>query len=180
MQSVSNRGKPSRALPSLRRRIAAAAVVTFAACAATGVSAEICKYTDPEGTIHYSNMPPEKGWKRISCSEGTEDAPQKPRASSGGSTTTRSAPTPTNFPRVDATTQRGRDDVRRKVLMDELSTEEKLLDEARNSYAAGVKPLPEEKSGDEKYQQRLNKLKQVIAVHQKNVDALRKEIAGMK
>ena len=46
---------------------------------------------------------------------------------------TRPAPTPTpaGFPRVDADTQKGRDDLRRKVLSDELAAEEKLLAEAR-------------------------------------------------
>ena len=44
-------------------------------------------------------------------------------------------------------TQKGRDDVRRKVLTDELATEEKLLAEARAAYADGTPPpLPEEKA----------------------------------
>src|SRR4030095_4766446 len=47
----------------------------------------------------------------------------------------KTAPTPAGFPKIDSATQKGRDDVRRKVLGDELATEEKLLAEARTAYA---------------------------------------------
>jgi hypothetical protein len=92
-----------------------------------------------------------------------------------------SLPTPPGFPRVDAGTQRGRDDVRRKVLTDELTTEEKLLAEARAAYADGAPvPLPDEKADAEKYRMRIGKLRQALNVHEKNVEALRKEIAIVK
>ena len=55
--------------------------------------------------------------------------------------------TPSGFPRVDADTQKGRDDLRRKVLADELSAEEKLLAQARTEYGTGAPPpLPEERA----------------------------------
>src|SRR5208283_4438155 len=50
------------------------------------------------------------------------------------------SPTPSGFPKVDAGTQKGRDDLRRKVLTEELGTEEKLLDEARSAYGNGAPP----------------------------------------
>src|SRR5436309_15418637 len=88
------------------------------------VRADICKCVDSDGNMHYTNVPPEKGWKKLSCGVGDE-------ASRGGSS--KSTPTPAGFPRVDADTQRGRDDVRRRVLTDELATEEKLLAESRSA-----------------------------------------------
>ena len=61
-------------------------------------------------------------------------------------TTARSAPTPSNFPRVDSDTQKSRDEMRRKVLGDELSAEEKLLADTRAEYGNGApQPLAEEK-----------------------------------
>ena len=90
-------------------------------------------------------------------------------------------PTPPGFPRVDPETQRGRDDVRRKVLAEELATEEKLLAEARAAYADGAPvPLPEEKADAEKYRARIGKLRQALNVHEKNVEALKKEIATVR
>jgi hypothetical protein len=90
-------------------------------------------------------------------------------------------PTPPGFPKVDPATQKGRDDVRRKVLGDELTTEEKLLTEARTAYADGAPAaLPDERANVEKYRDRVAKLKQSIAVHEKNIEALKKELATGK
>ena len=91
------------------------------------------------------------------------------------------APTPAGFPRVDAATQKGRDDVRRKVLADELAAEEKLLVDARASYANGAPPpLAEERADAEKYRARIARLRQSVAVHEKNIEALKKELTAVK
>jgi hypothetical protein len=88
---------------------------------------------------------------------------------------------PSAFPRVDAATQRGREDVRRKVLGDELSTEERLLAEARTAFANGAPtPLPEEQANADKYRDRIARLRQSIALHERNVEALRKEIGNIR
>lgn len=92
-----------------------------------------------------------------------------------------STPTPAGFPRVDTATQKGRDDVRRKVLGDELASEEKLLVEARTDYADGApSPLPEERADAEKYRQRIARLRQTVGLHEKNIEALKKELASIK
>ena len=91
------------------------------------------------------------------------------------------APTPAGFPRVDPDTQKGRDEVRRKVLADELSAEEKLLAESRVAYADGAPvPLPEERADAEKYRTRIARLRQSVNVHEKNIEALKKELAAVK
>ena len=85
------------------------------------------------------------------------------------------------FPKVDPETQKGRDGVRRKVLADELSTEEKLLAETRVAYADGAPaPLPEERADAEKYRARIARLRQTLTVHEKNIEALKKELATVK
>ena len=90
-------------------------------------------------------------------------------------------PSPAGFPKVDPATQKGRDEVRRKVLGDELETEEKLLVAARTAYADGAPPaLPEERANVEKYRERIAKLRQSVSVHEKNVEALKKELASGK
>jgi len=140
---------------------------------AAPVSAEICKYLDADGNMHYTNVAPEKGWKKLSCGVGEE-------AARGGGGNTRT-PTPSGFPRVDADTQKGRDDMRRKVLSDELATEEKLLTESRAAYGDGAPaPLPDEMSNAQKYADRLAKLRQAVSLHEKNIEALRKELAALR
>jgi hypothetical protein len=148
--------------------------------AASVAAAEICKYADPSGAIHYTNVPPDKSWRKLSCANGDE-----PQRKTGGGATPASrgtaAATPPGFPRVDTATQKGRDDVRRKVLADELASEEKLLGEARLAYADGAPtPLPEEKADAEKYRQRIARLRQTVGLHEKNIEALKKEIANVK
>ncbi len=135
--------------------------------------ADICKYVDRDGNLHYTNVAPEKGWKKLSCGVGGSTAPGEKGA--------KSAPGPAGFPKVDTGTQKGRDDLRRKVLTEELATEEKLLAEARVVYAGGAPPaLPEEREVPQKYAERLAKLRQGVVLHEKNIEALKKELAATR
>ena len=110
----------------------------------------------------------------MGCTIGDDTTVRRPAGGTG-------TPTPPGFPRVNSETQRSRDDVRRKVLGEELATEEKLLVEARAAYADGAPvPLPDEKADAEKYRVRIGKLRQTVNVHEKNVEALKKEIATVK
>jgi hypothetical protein len=71
--------------------------------------------------------------------------------------------------------------MRRKVLGDELATEERLLNDARAAYANGAPPpLPEEQSSAEKYRQRIARLRATVDLHERNVEALRKELGNGK
>jgi hypothetical protein len=137
----------------------------------TAAHGEICKYIDASGNVAYSNVAPEKGWKKLSC-VGEEP----PRPASGKAT-----PAPAGFPRVDADTQKSRDDVRRRVLNEELAAEEKLLAEARAAYGDGApKPLQEEQNDAQRYADRLARLRQAVSLHEKNIEALRKELAALR
>ncbi|HUH94085.1 MAG TPA: DUF4124 domain-containing protein [Casimicrobiaceae bacterium] len=114
-----------------------------------------------QGGVHYFNLP-----------GAPAEAAAAPR---------NSAPPPAGFPKVDAATQKGRDDVRRKVLTDELATEQKLLDEARAAYANGAPPpTPDERSAPQKYTERVVRLRQAVSLHEKNIEALMKELAAKR
>jgi hypothetical protein len=138
----------------------------------------VCKYVDADGNIVFSNLPPEKGQRKISCLSSEEPRRGPAPVPSSGS---KSVPSPSGFPKVDADTQRTRDDMRRKVLGDELAAEEKLLAEARASYANGAPvPLPEEQSNAAKYQERIGRLRQAVQLHERNIDALKKELGNTR
>jgi hypothetical protein len=99
----------------------------------------------------------------------------------GAVASTARTPTPAGFPKVDAGTQKGRDILRNKVLTDELATEEKLLTEARAAYGDGTpSPLPDEKANAQKYADRLARLRQTVALHEKNIEALKRELAASR
>lgn len=63
----------------------------------------------------------------------------------GGSTAAEPAAksaSPSSFPRVESSTQKSRDDMRKKVLSEELATEEKQLADARAAFGSGA-PAPD-------------------------------------
>ncbi len=118
---------------------------------------------------------------RCSTESGAFSYFNVPGGGGSGERLTPKAPTPAGFPKVDPETQKGRDGVRRKVLADELSAEEKLLAETRVAYADGAPaPLPEERADAEKYRVRIARLRQALNVHEKNIEALKKELAAVK
>lgn len=98
------------------------------------------------------------------------------RITPGGSKT----PTPANFPRVDGTMQRERDDVRKRVLTEELATETRMLVESGNSLKTGSAPLPDETVTSPKYLDRMAKLRQTVDNHNRNIQALKQELDRLK
>ena len=139
--------------------------------------ATICKYLDPDGNTVYSNVAQGKGMRKLSC----EIADDTPRARAPGAGNGPKTATPTGFPRVEADTQKSRDELRRKVLSDELASEEKLLGEARGAYGNGAPaPMVDEQNDAEKYRQRIARLRQAVQLHERNVEALRKELAAIR
>ncbi len=136
--------------------------------------AEIYKAVDADGHVTYSSTPIEGGKKITLVPLPTMKPPGKPRS-------------PENFPKVDGATQKGRDDTRYMILQNELSSEEKLLDEAKQRVQE-AEANPEVFKGKdgktfrnvEKYDQKIKPLTEQVDLHQKNVDALKIELSKLK
>jgi hypothetical protein len=129
-------------------------------------------YTE-SGAYSYFNVP---GGEARSSEPVTRRAP----AATAGAAPAAASP-PASVPRVDAATQRGREDMLRKVLSDELAAEQKLLGEARAAYGNGAPaPLPEEKSDADKYRQRIGRLRQAVELHERNIEALKRELGAAR
>jgi hypothetical protein len=145
--------------------------------------AEIYKYVDADGHVTYSSTPM-KGAKKLNL----EALPSLP-SPSPSTTRARSSETntPADFPRVDSNTQKNRDDTRRKILGDELAAEEKLLAEARQNLIDG-EGNPETYRGKDgkiyrnvaRYDEKIKNLQDEVKLHEKNIDALKTEIANLK
>lgn len=109
-------------------------------------------------------------------------APSRPTGNSTAAASQTASPTPAGFPRVDAQTQRSRDDSRRKILEDELSLEERSLARARQELAeqqalaqraaAANMPSP---AGD-----RTRPLVDSVERHERNIAAIRKELGNIR
>jgi len=151
----------------------AAALVFVLAGPARG---DTFKCIDANGRATYTNMKEETKGKNCSVvMREISVVPAVPPARSAAAN-----PSPAGFPKVDPATQKNRDGARRRILEEELSGEEKALAQAKTE-------LTEQESirtGDEKNYQRvldrLQKYKDEVERHEKNVEALKKELSNAK
>lgn len=141
------------------------------------VQAEIYKSVDADGHVTYSSAPIKGGKKIILEPLPTMVPPSR----------TRSSDSAEGFPKVDNATQTDRDDTRRKILLEELSMEEKLLEEARQKLKEGEEN-PEVYRGQggktyrnvAKYEEKIKNLKNQVDMHSKNIEALEIELSKIK
>jgi len=150
--------------------------VALASMLAAPARADTFKCLDGGGHATYTNIKEETKGKN--CSVVIREISVVPAAPAARSAAAN--PTPAGFPKVDSGTQKNRDDARRRILEEELSGEEKALTQAKAELTEqeGVR------TGDEKNYQRvldrLQKYKDEVERHQKNVEALKKELSNTK
>lgn len=140
--------------------------------------AEIYKNVDANGHITYSNVP-SKGAKKLDL---------EPPANTGFDSKPRTrTPTPSDFPRVDKQTQVQRDQKRRKILEDELTTEKKVLEDAKKAYAESQANAEffrannlKEPGNIIKFDENLKRQEAEVEAHKKNVELLQKELDSFK
>ena len=140
------------------------------------VQAEIYKNIDADGHVTYSSSP-SKGARRLNL-ERLPAIAAPPRA--------RNNATPADFPRIDSDTQRNLDNVRRKILGDELGSEEKLLAEARSNLQYAMEnPAVYDKDGNTlldvaAYKEKVNTLQKQVTLHENNIAAIKTELLKSK
>ena len=139
--------------------------------------ADLYKSVDADGHVTYSSSPL-KGGKKIYLEPLPTMAPLA------------NTRTPAGFPRVDEETQKGRDATRRKILLDELDAEQKLLETAKQN----LQTAQGENNGNfvsngkimhnggraQEYEAAITSLTAEVNLHQKNIDALNSELAKLK
>ena len=131
------------------------------------------KCIDDTGVVLYTNQ---KGGGR-NCAVLSRDQPvstyaapkQPPRSV-----------TPGDFPRVDNDTQKGRDTDRRRILEQELATEQQSLEQAKKDLAEGEAIRLGNEKNYQKYLDRVQALKDNVALHERNVEALKREMTNLK
>ena len=90
------------------------------------------------------------------------------------------ASTPTAFPRVDNATQRARDDDRRAILDEELRAEEKKLADLKRDFNNGEPERQGNERNYAKYQERVAQMREDIGRAEKNIEAIKREIANIR
>jgi hypothetical protein len=138
---------------------------------------------DESGHKSFSNIKPsDKGAKCTAMDLG----PAEPASAQGAAKATAKTPTPATFPKVDDNAQKARDNDRRRILEGELSTEQASLEQAKRDLAQQeANPQPEErlKGGGingAKVDERLQPFRDKVALHERNIEAIQKEIAKLR
>jgi hypothetical protein len=90
------------------------------------------------------------------------------------------SPNPAGFPRVDTATQRARDDDRRAILEDELRGEERKLADLKRDFNNGEPERQGNEKNYAKYQERVAQMRDNIGRSEKNIEALKREIANIR
>ena len=140
--------------------------------------ADVYKCVDEAGHVTYTNTKTSgKGCSTLARDQAVSSVPSGPRPAAVGAPQNGASSGGAGFPRVDTGTQRARDGDRRRILEGELSAEQKSLDAARKEldeqqlsrYANGAA------GGD-----RLQSGKDKVQLHERNVEALRREIGNLR
>lgn len=167
---------PMRSLPIL-------ALLSAIASSALASNHVLYECTDQDGSKQFTNIPSSgtKNCKVLTVGPiNTFPAAPAPVTSNAKSSKAAATPSPANFPRVDPQTQQQRDGQRRRIIEQELTNEQQLLDLARKDLAAQESV----RTGNERNYQlvldRLEPYKKRVKLHEDNVANLRRELANMR
>lgn len=164
----------------MKRQLAGLIVLIVVAAYAQAQS-DVYLCVDDSGKKEYKNNGATKGCKRVDLPGiMTMPAPAPAKKSSAPAAAAKTTASPPEFPKVDSSTQKARDGDRKQILLDELKSEEQKLANLKKEYNNGEP----ERRGDErnyaKYQERVSGMKDDLNRVEKNIDALKREIANVK
>lgn len=142
----------------------------FSALTLPAMAQTIYKCTDAGGGTLISNTRLEKNCKAVVNSETTTVPAPKSAAKPGGAAAN---PTPGSFPKVQEDTQKARDGDRRHILEQELAAEQRNLDQSRKELGEQERVV-----GDKP--DRLLPYKDSVAQHERNIQAIQKELSNLR
>lgn len=151
------------------------ALIATAALVALPVSADVYKCVDADGHVTYTN---DKS-RATGCKPLASDMPVSSVPGPASSRAKPAAPAAAGFPSVSGDQQKSRDGERRRILQSELDTEEKSLEQAKKALSEGEAVRLGDERNYQKYLDRIQGLKDNVALHERNVDALRKELSKL-
>ena len=169
----------------LSGRLDGPALLLAAAFVPLGAQAQspVYKCVDQNGRIEFTDTN-KRGCKHLDLPGFIEAPPARiapPGTRQGSAPAPRAAPiTPANFPRVDSAQQRERDNDRREILNEELRAEEKRLAELRLEFNNGEPERQGNERNYAKYQERVARLRDEIGRSERNIEALKREIANIR
>ncbi|MDR1934985.1 MAG: DUF4124 domain-containing protein [Candidatus Accumulibacter sp.] len=154
--------------------IASALLATVSAAHAADV---MYQCVDPQGRKTFSNVKPaDKGSKCTALNLEPLNPVPAPSKPPGKNT----SPSPAGFPKVGESIQKERDNDRRRILENELQAEQKNLDQARKDLAEQESIRSGDEKNDAKVLDRLEPYKNKVALHERNIEAIEKELDKLR
>ena len=133
----------------------------------TVAASTLYKCTDSSGVVLYTNQKT----TNKTCTVLSYQSPPAPAGGSAARPRPAAAPTPSDFPRVSGSEQKARDGDRRAILDKELANELQNLEKAKKAlFDAGGSQPPE----------KLQPLRDTAALHERNVESLKKELGNLR
>lgn len=170
----------------VRSAVPALAMAVSLAAPQARAQATVYKCVDEQGRIEFTDTS-RRGCKALDlpglipapARRVAPAAPQQgtPRAASAQPS---AASVPSSFPRVDTSAQRARDNDRREILTDELRSEEKRLAELRREFNNGEPERQGNERNYAKYQERVAQMRDDLNRTEKNIEALKRELANIR
>ncbi|MEC5384380.1 DUF4124 domain-containing protein [Uliginosibacterium sp. H3] len=149
-------------------------VVLLIGVATSAAHADVYKCVEDGGRTTYTNDKPAPGVK--GCTLLSRDQP----VSSVPGPKKSATPTPSTFPRVDDGTQKSRDNDRRKILEQELSSEEGLLATAKKDLAEQESVRNGDEKNYQKFLDRVQPYRDKVKQHETNITKLKTEINNIR
>ena len=138
--------------------------------------ADIYECEEPGGGKRFTNIKAEaKGCKQLTVTPNVISQPP-PVGSPAG----RPTPSPDGFPKVAPQVQQQRDNDRKKILETELTSEEKLLQDARRELAEQESIRLGSERNAQRMNDRLEPYQKKVKLHEDNVANLRKELSNIR
>lgn len=161
----------------MRARYAIALPLALFGAANVCAQSTTYKCVDPEGRPTYTNVKEEMSGKRCTVvSREVSVVPVSPLVAKPPRSTPKAA-----GERVDANTQRNRDDTRRKILQEELDSAEKRLAESRQRLAQQDATRGADNRIDpQKSQAQLRADREEVERQEQNVASLKRELSNLR
>lgn len=142
--------------------------------------AEIYECVDQNGNKRFTNIAAEaKGCKVLNVGPIAPPAPAAPPAAKPQARAA-PVPTPSSFPRVDPQVQQQRDSERRRILEQELGSEQKLLDQAKKELAEQEATRLGSERNYQRVLDRLEPFQKKVRLHEDNIANLRRELSKVR
>jgi len=124
------------------------------------------KCTDASGMVLYTNQKTSKK----SCTVLSYQPPPPSSTANGTKQRPAATPTPGDFPRVSGSEQKARDSDRRAILDKELANELQNLEKAKKALGDAANQPPD----------KFQSLRDTTALHERNVESLKKELGNLR